>query len=569
MRFLTGGGAGSGKTTLASQLLAGSPQVNDRQEPAPASGAERNFICADEPGDGQWTRNMVTVAPRCDFAILVVDAGKGVVTQTRDHCCIVKLLGIRKIALAVNKMDLADWSHDRFEGIAAEFMNFSEPLGFEEVIAIPVSAAQGANVITPGTQMPWYKGATLLAHLDAADAVSNQAARPFRMPVQSVSEPDSGRSGVVGTLAGGVLHPGDEVVVLPAGNRTKIARIFTHDGDLDAAHTGDAVTLTLADKIEVSRGDVLCAPDGQAEVSDQIAANVIWMDTAPMLPGRNYDFRCGDQTMAASVSTLKHKLNVDTLEHQAATKLVLNEIGYCNLSLSRALVFDPYARNREMGGFTLVDRQTNDVVGAGMIEFGLRRATNIQWQALQIDKSVRAGLKDQKPCALWFTGLSGSGKSTVASLLEKRLHERGRHTYVLDGDNVRHGLNKDLGFTDADRVENIRRVAETARLFVDAGLIVLVSFISPFRSERRMARGLFKKSEFLEVFVDTPIEVCEQRDPKGLYKKARAGEIRNFTGIDSAYEKPERADITLAADKLSPDELVAMLISRLEELGFI
>ena len=569
IRFLTGGGAGSGKSTLAGLLLAESQQVSDGRDSAPVPGAMRKFICADVPGDGRWTRNMVTGAPGCDFAILVVDASKDVLTQTRRHCCIVNLLGIRKIALAVNKMDLVDWSQDRFERIAADFARFSEPLGFEEMIAIPVSAAQGDNIIASGTQMDWYRGPALKAHLETVDIAPDQAAGPFRMPVQSVSGPGSDCPGIAGTLTGGALHPGDEIVALPAGRQTRVERIVTHDGDLDAARTGDAVTLTLGDEFDVSPGDVLCARGAEAEVSDQIAANVIWMDTKPMLPGRNYIFRCGNQTATASISTLKHKLNFDTLEHQAATKLELNDVGYYNLSLHRALVFDAYARNREMGGFILIDRQTNATVGAGMIEFGLRRATNIKWQALQIDKSVRAVLKDQKPCALWFTGLSGSGKSTVASLLEKQLHERGRHTYVLDGDNVRHGLNKDLGFTDADRVENIRRVAETAKLFVDAGLIVMVSFISPFRSERRMARGLFEETEFLEVFVDTPIEICEQRDPKGLYKKARAGEIKNFTGIDSAYEEPERADIILEAGKLSPDEVVATLIARLEEMGFI
>ncbi len=366
-----------------------------------------------------------------------------------------------------------------------------------------------------------------------------------------------------------MIRPGDDVVALPAGKRTKVDRIVTFDGDLEEARAGDAVTLTLADEIDISRGDVICATDSEAMVSDQIAARIIWMDQSSMLPGRNYILKAGSQTATASISELKYKLNVDTLEHQAGKTLELNEFGFCNLSLSRPIVFDPYKSDRDMGGFILIDRLTNATVGAGMIEFGLRRATNIHWQALEIDKGVRAALKNQKPCVLWFTGLSGSGKSTVASLLEKQLHSRGQHTYVLDGDNVRHGLNKDLGFTDVDRVENIRRVAETARLFVDAGLIVLVSFISPFKSERRMARELFDDQEFLEVFVDTPLEVCEQRDPKGLYKKARAGEIKNFTGIDSAYEPPERADIILDSGKQTPDDLVTQLIFDLEQKGFI
>ena len=608
LRFLTCGSVDDGKSTLIGRLLYDSKCVYDDQLAAIDPGSnkgkggsgeldlamlldglqaereqgitidvayryfsspKRKFIVADTPGHEQYTRNMATGASNCDFAVLLVDARKGLLTQTRRHCCIVNLLGIRKLALAVNKMDLVGYSQQRFDEIAADFASFTEPLGFEEYVAIPVCAAQGDNIINPGAQMHWYHGPTLMAHLETVDVVSDRAARPLRMPVQWVNRPDADFRGFAGTITSGVLRPGDEIVALPAGRRTTVARIITYDGDLEEARAGDAVTLTLSDEIDISRGDVLCAPDTPAEVSDQIAANVIWMDTAPMLPGRNYILKSGSQTLTASISTLKHKLNVDTLEHQAGTTLELNEVGYCNLSLNRQLVFDPYAQDREMGGFILVDRLTNATIGAGMIEFGLWRATNIHWQALEIDKSVRSELKAQKPCALWFTGLSGSGKSTVASLLEKQLHARGRHTYVLDGDNVRHGLNNDLGFTDADRVENIRRVAETAKLFVDAGLIVMVSFISPFRSERRMARGLFEENEFLEVFVDTPIEVCEQRDPKGLYKKARAGEIRNFTGIDSDYETPERADIRLQADKQTPEELVATLISHLEKNGFI
>jgi bifunctional enzyme CysN/CysC len=466
-------------------------------------------------------------------------------------------------------MDLVDFSKNRFDEIVSDFEAFTGELGFEEIVAIPVAATKGDNILNPSTNMRWYHGPTLMAHLETVDVTSDRTTRPFRMPVQWVNRPNSDFRGFAGTITGGVLRPGDEVIALPASKRTTVERIVTYDGDLDEARAGDAVTLTFADEIDISRGDVLVAPDAEAEVSDQIAANVIWMDQNPMLPGRDYILKLGNQTAKASISTLKYKLNVDNLEHQAGTTLELNEVGYCNLSLNRALVFDSYGQDREMGGFILIDRLTNATVGAGMIEFGLRRATNIHWQALEIDKSVRAEMKAQKPCALWFTGLSGSGKSTIASLLEKQLHARGQHTYLLDGDNVRHGLNKDLGFTDADRVENIRRVAETAKLFVDAGLIVMVSFISPFRSERRMARDLFEENEFLEVFVDTPLEVCEQRDPKGLYKKARAGEIKNFTGIDSTYEEPERADIRLEAGKCSADELVTGLITELEKNGFI
>ncbi len=608
LRFLTCGSVDDGKSTLIGRLLYDSQLVYDDQIAALEADAKkgkgasgevdlamlvdglqaereqgitidvayryfaspkRKFIVADTPGHEQYTRNMATGASNCDFAVLLVDARKGVLTQTRRHCCILNLLGIKKIALAVNKMDLVDFSSDRFDEIVSEFEAFTKSLNFEEVVAIPVAAVKGDNILNPSAHMRWYHGPTLMAHLETVDVVSDRAASPFRMPVQWVNRPDSDFRGFAGTVSAGVLRPGDEVVALPAGKRTTIERIVTYDGDLEEARAGDSVTLTLVDEFDISRGDILAAPDAEAEVSDQIAANVIWMDQNPMLPGRDYILKMGNQSATASISTLKHKLNVDNLEHQAGTKLELNEVGYCNLSMSRALVFDPYAQDRDLGGFILIDRLTNATVGAGMIEFGLRRATNIHWQALDIDKSVRAQMKAQKPCALWFTGLSGSGKSTVASMLEKQLHTRGQHTYLLDGDNVRHGLNKDLGFTDADRVENIRRVAETAKLFVDAGLIVMVSFISPFRSERRMARDLFQENEFLEVFVDAPLEVCEQRDPKGLYKKARAGEIKNFTGIDSAYEQPESADIRLEASKRTPDELVSELISNLEKKGFI
>ena len=608
LRFLTCGSVDDGKSTLIGRLLYDSRLVYDDQIAAIESGtakyktsagepdlallvdglqaereqgitidvayryfasSKRKFIVADTPGHEQYTRNMATGASTCDFAVVLVDARKGVVTQTRRHCCIVNLLGIRKVALAVNKMDLVDFSRERFDEIAAEFTDYARSLGLDEVVSIPVSALRGDNVLEPSRHMDWYHGPTLMAHLETVDATSDRETRPFRMPVQWVNRADSDFRGFAGTITGGMLRQGDRVTALPGGKSTTVARIVTYDGDLEEAGAGDAVTVTLADEIDVSRGGVLCDPESEAEMSDQLAAHVIWMDQQPMLPGRTYILRSGSQHASASISTLKYKLNVDNLEHQAGKNLELNEVGYCNLSLDRPLVFDAYKNNREMGGFILIDRLTNKTVGAGMIEFGLRRATNIQWQKLDIDKAVRSDLKGQKPCVLWFTGLSGSGKSTVASLLEKQLHAAGRHTYVLDGDNVRHGLNKDLGFTDADRVENIRRVAETARLFVDAGLIVMVSFISPFRSERRMARELFADDEFMEVFVNTPLEVCETRDPKGLYKKARAGEIKNFTGIDSVYEVPDRADIILEAGKHSPDDLVADLMSSLQKKGFI
>ncbi len=529
----------------------------------------RKFIVADTPGHEQYTRNMATGASTSDFAVLLVDARRGVLQQTRRHACILSLLGIRKVALAVNKMDMIGFSRDRFDAIIREFGIFASDLGFDEITCIPVSALRGDNVIEPSASMHWYHGPTLMAHLETVDVTSDRTTQPFRMGVQWVNRPDSDFRGYAGTVSAGIVRPGDELIALPTGKTTTVERIVTYDGDLEEARAGDAVTLTLADEIDISRGDMLAGPDTPPEVSDQIAAHIVWLAEDPMLPGRSYILKCASRSATATVTALKHKINVDNLDHMAGTTLELNEAGYCNLSTNRPLVFDPYKDNRDTGGFILIDRLTNATVGAGMIEFGLRRATNIHWQALEIDKTARASQKGQKPCVLWFTGLSGSGKSTVASLLEKRLHARGHHTYVLDGDNVRHGLNKDLGFTDADRVENIRRVAETAKLFVEAGLIVMVSFISPFRSERRMAREMFEKGEFLEVFVDTPLEVCEQRDPKGLYKKARAGEIANFTGIDSAYEVPHLAEVRLDAGGSVAEDLVADLIAALEERGFI
>ncbi|MEZ5827721.1 MAG: sulfate adenylyltransferase subunit CysN [Hyphomicrobiales bacterium] len=523
----------------------------------------RKFIVADTPGHVQYTRNMATGASNCDFGVLLIDARQGVLTQTRRHACILSLLGIKKVALAVNKMDLIDFDQARFEAIADDFRKFAEPLGFDLITEIPVSALKGDNVTTPSNHMHWYHGPTLLGHLETVD-VSHEAARgPFRFPVQWVNRPHLDFRGYAGTIASGSVKAGDEVVILPSGKRIHVARIVTADGDLDEAHEGDAVTLTFAEEVDVSRGDVIASPDDAPSVSDQIAAKVIWFDEEAMLPGRAYTIRCGSQTTTATVSALKYKLNVDNLDHVAGKTLELNEVGLCNLSMARPLVFDSYGENSDTGSFILIDRFTNATVAAGMVEFGLRRATNVQWQEMFIDKSARAGLKGQRPCVLWFTGLSGSGKSTIANTLEKRLHALGRHTYMLDGDNVRQGLNKDLGFTDADRVENIRRVAEAARLFVDAGLIVMVSFISPFRSERRMARELLGDGEFLEIFVDTPLEVCEARDPKGLYRKARAGLIRNFTGIDSSYERPEQAELALKTSDTNPEALAERVLAEL------
>ena len=524
----------------------------------------RKFIVADTPGHVQYTRNMATGASNCDFAVLLVDARSGVLTQTRRHACIVSLLGIRKLALAVNKMDLVDFSQARFDAIAEDFRSFAEPLGFEAITCIPVSALKGDNVIVPSPHMHWYRGPTLLGHLETVDVSREEKEEPFRFPVQWVNRPHLDFRGYAGTVASGKVKPGDEVMIQPSGKRVHVARIVTADGDLEVARRGDAVTLTFAEEVDVSRGDIISRDRGGARDrrSDRGAHRLVrrGADAARPQPTR---IKCGCQTTTATISSLKYKLNVDNLEHVAGKTLELNEVGFCNLSTGKALVFDPYAENSETGSFILIDRFTHGTVAAGMIEFGLRRATNIQWQALSIDKQARSRLKGQQPCVLWFTGLSGSGKSTIANMLEKRLHALGRHTYVLDGDNIRHGLNKDLGFTDADRVENIRRVAETAKLFVEAGLIVMVSFISPFRSERRMARELFQEGEFVEVYVDTPLEVCEARDPKGLYRKARAGLISHFTGIDSDYEVPEQPELALNTSKTTADALAEALLAEL------
>ncbi|MFC5309697.1 sulfate adenylyltransferase subunit CysN, partial [Azospirillum picis] len=509
----------------------------------------RKFIVADTPGHEQYTRNMVTGASTADAAVLLVDARKGVLTQTRRHSTIVSLLGVRHIVLAINKMDAVGWSRETFERIAADYRVFAERIGLANVTCIPVSALTGDNVTTPSPAMGWYRGPTLLGHLETLDAAprtngANGAGGGFRLAVQWVNRPNQDFRGFTGTVTGGSVRPGDAVAILPGGRTSRVARIVTMDGDLEVAVPGQAVTLVLADEVDASRGDMIVAAEGRPEVTDQFAAHVVWMDEQPLLPGRSYLLRAGTATVGAQVTELKHTINVNTQEHAAAKSLELNDVGFCNLALDRPIPFDAYADNRDTGSFILVDRLTNATAGCGMIRFPLRRASNIHRHASKLDKAARAGGL-QKPCVLWFTGLSGSGKSSVADRLEQELHRLGRRTMILDGDNVRHGLNKDLGFTDEDRVENIRRVAEVSKLMVEAGLIVLVSFISPFRGERRLARSLVEDGEFLEVFMDTPLEVCEARDPKGLYKKARAGQLPNFTGIDSAYEPPEAPEITL------------------------
>ena len=505
----------------------------------------RTFIVADCPGHEQYTRNMATGASTADLAVVLVDARKGLVTQTRRHSYIAGLFGIRHVVLAVNKMDLVGHEQGVFDAIAGDYRALAQRLGIEDVTAIPVSALRGDNVTAASDAMPWYRGPTLLQHLETVALDRAGRAGGFRLPVQRVCRPGQEFRGFAGTVLSSEVQAGEEVVVLPSGRRTKVARIVTADADLQRALPGQAVTLALADEVDASRGDVIAAAHHPPEVADQFAAHLLWLGEDPLLPGRRYWMKIGTRTVTAQVTEIKHRVDVNTQEHMAAKSLELNEVALCNLHLDQSVAFEPYADARGMGAFILIDRQTNATVAAGTLDFALRRAGNIQWQHLDTDKASRAGIKQQRPRCVWFTGLSGAGKSTIANLVEKQLLAEGRHTYLLDGDNVRHGLNKDLGFTDSDRVENIRRIAEVAHLMVDAGLIVLVSFISPFRAERKMARDLFEPGEFIEVFVDTPLEVAEQRDVKGLYAKARAGLITNFTGIDSDYEPPESAELVL------------------------
>ncbi|MEL6360867.1 MAG: sulfate adenylyltransferase subunit CysN [Pseudomonadota bacterium] len=529
----------------------------------------RKFIVADTPGHEQYTRNMATGASTADVAIILIDARQGVLTQTRRHSYICSLLGIKNIVVAVNKMDLVDYSEDVFSKIEAEYRGFVENLGFESIVCIPVSALEGDNITTKSAHTRWHSGPALLPYLETIEVASDLSDAPFRMPVQWVNRPNLDFRGFSGVISSGTVRPGEEIVVVPSGKRSKVASIVTMDGPLPIAGPGKAVTITLEDEIDISRGDVICAGQAPAEQTDQFAAHMIWMHDEAMIPGRQYLIKTANRIVPASVTELKHKVNVNTLDHQSGKTLELNEVGFCNFSTSQPIAFDPYAENRSTGSFIVIDRRTNNTVGAGMIDFSLRRAQNVHWQDLDVDKAVRSSQKNQRPCVLWFTGLSGSGKSTVANLVEKRLADLGRHTYTLDGDNVRHGLNKDLGFTDADRVENIRRVGETSRLMVDAGLIVLVSFISPFTSERRMARDLVDDGEFIEVFISTPLEVCEQRDVKGLYARARRGEIKNFTGIDSTYEAPENAEIDLDTSKISAEDAAEKIVAYLQEAGYL
>ena len=528
---------------------------------------KRKFVVADTPGHEQYTRNMATGASTADLAVILIDARKGVLVQTLRHSYIAHMMGIRHVVLAVNKMDLADHSRARFHEIVASYLSRVEGLGFETITPIPMSARYGDNVTLRSGAMAWHEGPTLLEHLESIDTEADARSGPLRFPVQWVNRPNLDFRGFSGTIVSGTVKPGDEIVVASSGQKAKIARIVTADGDLAEAAAGDAVTLVLDAEIDIIRGDMLSGTQDRPEVASQFAAEVLWMHEDAMFPGRSYLLKAGGQVTPVSVTELKYGVDVNTYEHIPAKELGMNAIGQCNLSTSRAIAFDPYHEIRDTGSFILIDRYTNQTVGAGMIRFALRRATNIHTQPMDVDKARRAGLKGQKPAVLWFTGLSGAGKSTIANIVERRLTEAGHHTYSLDGDNVRHGLNRDLGFTEGDRVENIRRIGEVARLFVDAGLIVTCSFISPFRAERQMVRELMEEDEFIEVFVDAPIEVCMARDPKGLYKKAQAGEIKNFTGFDSPYEAPENPELHVETGETSPEEAADRVIAILRQTG--
>lgn len=531
---------------------------------------KRKFIVADTPGHEQYTRNMITGASTADAAILMVDARKGILTQTRRHSYLMSLIGIRNLVVAINKMDLVDYSEGIYQDIVDDYQDFAEQIGISNITFIPLSAFKGDNITTLSERMPWYQGVPLMQYLEDVELDNERLQKtPFRLPVQWVNRPNLDFRGFAGTVASGAIRTGDPIRVQPSGRTSHVERIVLGSDDLEQAVAGQSVTLTLTDEIDISRGDVISALESPAEIADQFEANLVWMHEEALLPGRRYLMKIGTNTVSAQVSEIKHQINVNTLELLPAKILELNAIGVCNLALDRAIAFDAYANNQDTGGFILIDRLTNNTVGAGMLNFALRRSQNIHMQHLDINKAVRAEAKNQKPCLLWFTGLSGAGKSTIANWVEKKLHARGQHTYLLDGDNVRHGLNRDLGFTDADRVENIRRVAEVSKLMVDAGLIVLSAFISPFRAERKMARDLVEEGEFLEVFVDTPLHVAEDRDVKGLYKKARAGELKNFTGIDSAYETPQTPEIHINTTEQDAEAAADQIIQALMERGII
>jgi bifunctional enzyme CysN/CysC len=602
LRFLTCGSVDDGKSTLIGRLLHDSQQIfedtlaslardsrkygttgDDTDLALLVDGLEaerqqgitidvayrffatprRSFIALDTPGHEQYTRNMATGASGASLAIILIDARKGVLTQTRRHSYICSLLGIRDVVVAVNKMDLVHFSEDIFQSIVGEYSAFASALGFRSIMPLPISARFGDNVTQRSDRTPWHRAASLLEYLEGIDTAKDFASKPFRFPVQWVNRPDQGFRGFAGTVASGRIAPGDEVLVTASGKATRVTRIVTADGDLPAAEAGQAVTLTLEDEVDVARGDLLVHPTERPEVADQFAGHLLWMDEDAMLPGRSYLMRLGHTWTPCSVTSIRHRVDVNTMTKHAARRLALNEIGFCNFSAAQPVPLDPYQDNSATGGFILVDRFTNRTAGAGMVAFPLRRANNIHREHFTVDKAARAALAGQKPMVLWFTGLSGSGKSTIANIVEQALHRAGRQTYTLDGDNIRSGLCRDLGFTAEDRVENIRRVGEVAKLMVDAGLIVLCAFISPFRAERRMVRDLLGQGEFLEIFVDTPLETCIQRDQKGLYAKAKAGKIKNFTGIDSPYEPPEAPDIHISTSGETAEFSAHQVLERL------
>ncbi|EHR04628.1 sulfate adenylyltransferase subunit CysN [Bradyrhizobium sp. WSM471] len=609
LRFITCGSVDDGKSTLIGRLLHDSKMVYDDQLQALARDSTRHgttgneidfallvdgleaereqgitidvayrfvatprraFMVADTPGHEQYTRNMATGASNAQLAIILIDARKGVLVQTKRHSFICSLLGIRHIVLAVNKIDLVDYRKEVFDRIVGDYAAFASTLGFASIAPIPVCARYGDNIISRSGNTDWYQGPCLLEHLERVDVDSDTANLPFRFPVQWVNRPNLDFRGYAGTVASGSITLGDEIVVAASGRNSQVKQIVTYDGELLRAEAGDAVTITLTDEIDVGRGDILATPTESPYVADQFAAHVIWMDEEALVPGRTYAFRVGTQSIpAGSFTGIKYKIDVNTREHLAATTLGLNEIGFCNVATARPVSFDPYELNRRTGSFIVIDRYTNRTVGAGMISFPLRRATNIAWQPLAIGKKERSELKHQKPCIIWFTGLSGAGKSTIANIVDQKLFAMSCHTMLLDGDNIRHGLNRDLGFTEADRVENIRRVGEVAKLMVESGLIVICSFISPYTAERDMIRELVDEGEFVEVFVDTPMEECERRDPKGLYSKAKAGKIKNFTGVDAPYQPPAAPEIRLETVGQQPDQLANKVIEILIQHGAV
>jgi bifunctional enzyme CysN/CysC len=609
LRFITCGSVDDGKSTLIGRLLYDSKMIFEDQLDALESDSKRHgtqgenidfallvdglaaereqgitidvayrffstdkrkFIVADTPGHEQYTRNMATGASTADLAILMIDARKGILTQTRRHSFIASSLGIRKLVLCINKMDLVEYDEAVFNRIEQDYLEFAEELNAGiEIQAIPVSALAGDNITEHSANTPWYSGPPLMEYLETVPVGDERKTAPFRMPVQWVNRPNLDFRGFSGQIASGTVKSGDKIKTLPSGKETTVERIVVHGGDLEEGVAGQSVTLTFADEVDTSRGDVICAANDPAEVSDQFQARILWMSDDAMLPGRRYLLKTGAKTVTALISGLKYQIDVNTLQDRPAKTLGLNEVGVCTLGLDQAIAFDPYDVNRETGGFILIDRMTNNTVGLGLLDFALRRAGNIHWQALDVDREALANQKDQKPAVLWFTGLSGSGKSTIANALQKKLFSMGKHTFVLDGDNVRHGLNRDLGFTDEDRVENIRRVSNVAKLMTDAGLITLVSFISPFRSERRMARNMMGDGEFIEIHVDTPLEVAEERDVKGLYKRARAGEIKNFTGIDSPYEAPDAPEISINTVNSTPEAAADDIVRWMETKGLL